>query len=110
VKCLKPRLAVMTAARLAPLVAVNPDATPRPSGRAWMTERASWLTRYPLCEVCAAAGRLSEAREVDHIEPLCEGGADDASNYQALCLECHREKTRGEATRRADGRRSRLMW
>jgi hypothetical protein len=31
--------------------------------------------------------------EVDHIVPLSEGGSNDASNLQALCLMCHRVKS-----------------
>jgi hypothetical protein len=32
--------------------------------------------------------------EVDHIDALEDGGQDIASNLQALCVPCHREKTR----------------
>lgn len=31
--------------------------------------------------------------EVDHIIPLSEGGTNEASNLQALCLMCHRVKS-----------------
>jgi 5-methylcytosine-specific restriction endonuclease McrA len=31
--------------------------------------------------------------EIDHIVPLSEGGSNDASNLQALCLMCHRVKS-----------------
>ena len=31
--------------------------------------------------------------EVDHIVPLAEGGKDEFSNMQALCKNCHKEKT-----------------
>jgi hypothetical protein len=31
--------------------------------------------------------------EVDHILPLSEGGTNEASNLQALCLMCHRVKS-----------------
>lgn len=31
--------------------------------------------------------------EVDHIVPLSEGGTNEASNLQALCLMCHRVKS-----------------
>ena len=51
-------------------------------------ERDRWR-----CRGCGRAGRL----EVDHIEPLAEGGAVyDLTNLQALCRHCHIEKTRGE--------------
>lgn len=31
--------------------------------------------------------------EIDHIKPLSEGGSNDTSNLQALCLMCHRVKS-----------------
>lgn len=31
--------------------------------------------------------------EIDHKIPLSEGGSNDASNLQALCLMCHRVKS-----------------
>ena len=37
------------------------------------------------CADCGAASRL----EVDHIEPLWEGGPKEDSNLQALCRSCH---------------------
>ena len=40
------------------------------------------------CRSCGKAGRL----EVDHIEPLWEGGAEELDNLQALCKTCHIKK------------------
>ena len=34
--------------------------------------------------------------ELDHIVPLCLGGTNDTANIQALCPECHAEKTQLE--------------
>jgi 5-methylcytosine-specific restriction protein A len=34
--------------------------------------------------------------EVDHVEDLAPGGADEPSNMVALCPNCHASKTRGE--------------
>ena len=34
-----------------------------------------------------------EKYQIDHIIELWEGGTDDESNLQALCLSCHRVKT-----------------
>lgn len=31
--------------------------------------------------------------DIDHIKPLCEGGTNETSNLQALCLMCHRVKS-----------------
>jgi 5-methylcytosine-specific restriction protein A len=39
--------------------------------------------------------------QVDHRIPLAEGGTDDASNLQWLCVDCHRQKTEREKARRA---------
>lgn len=36
--------------------------------------------------------------EIDHILPLSEGGSNDQSNLQALCLMCHRVKSNRSAT------------
>ena len=38
--------------------------------------------------------RTPEGYEVDHIIPLCAGGADSPENMQLLTIEQHREKTR----------------
>ena len=46
------------------------------------------------CDACAE--HLGDATEYDHITPLCRGGTNDPSNFQALCPQCHAEKTRGE--------------
>jgi 5-methylcytosine-specific restriction endonuclease McrA len=31
--------------------------------------------------------------QIDHKIPLCLGGSNDSENLQALCLNCHAEKT-----------------
>ena len=51
-------------------------------------EAAGWR-----CSRCGRAGRL----ECDHKVPLDKGGDPWAmENLQALCIGCHREKTRAE--------------
>lgn len=42
-----------------------------------------------------------EKYQIDHIIELWEGGTDDESNLQALCLSCHRVKTDRNAKKRA---------
>ena len=53
------------------------------------------LSQDGTCPICGAklqSGNL----HFDHIVPLALGGADDESNWQAICAEpCHRKKTRG---------------
>lgn len=46
---------------------------------------------------CQKCDKLTPELEADHIIPLCLGGKDDESNMQALCIDCHREKSAGEA-------------
>ena len=46
-----------------------------------------------LCQPCLKAGRITEAREVDHIKPKANGGTDAMVNLQSICRECHAAKT-----------------
>lgn len=61
--------------------------------------RASLFKRFPLCVKCLEQGRAVAATERDHVTPLEEGGADDETNEQALCAECHEVKSRAESQR-----------
>lgn len=65
-------------------------------GRAGVARRARWLSHNPLCVHCREKGRVTEAKQVDHIVALAHGGADDESNLQSLCEACHKEKTAAE--------------
>jgi len=76
----------------------SPGKTKRARGRSWMARRYAWLAQHPECAEC---GRIDVTNQVDHIVPLCEGGADDESNMQTMCDEHHRAKTAEEAGRRA---------
>lgn len=63
----------------------------------WLHVRKSKLTTTPLCERCAAKGRVRAATEVHHINPVERGLsyeekerlAFNLSNLQSLCHECH---------------------
>lgn len=82
----------------------SPKATKRITGRRLQAMRAELFARQPLCVRCESNGRVTLATQRDHIKPLAEGGADDASNEQGLCEACHEEKSLGErllAQRRA---------
>jgi len=69
-------------------------------GSAWTKLRESILQRDAgLCQACRKQGRLTPARDVDHIIPKAEGGTDDESNLQSLCRACHTEKTKAETAR-----------
>lgn len=68
--------------------------TERTRGRTWMALRGRIMARDGgLCVVCRARGRITPALEVDHIKPLARGGTDDYDNLQAICHDCHAEKT-----------------
>lgn len=43
------------------------------------------------CNLCSQL--LPACFEIDHVVALVNGGADDCHNYQALCPNCHRQKT-----------------
>jgi len=50
---------------------------------------------------CARCKKPLPARfHVDHIKPFSAGGSDRASNLQALCSNCHSEKTEEERYRK----------
>jgi 5-methylcytosine-specific restriction protein A len=99
--------------------AKRPDAPARLSGRKGQERRARWLSEQPLCVMCQAMTppRVTAGQDVDHIRPLAKGGADDETNLQTLCSECHQAKSirdRGHTPRpkspvtfTADGR---IVW
>jgi len=62
-------------------------------GRALQQRRARWFRAHPLCVRCEARGLIAQAVELDHVVSLEDGGADDESNLQGLCMPCHQEKT-----------------
>jgi len=66
-----------------------------------MARRARWLREHPLCAHCAREGHARAAHEVDHEVPLIEGGKDEESNYQSLCIDHHKQKSAAEASARA---------
>jgi 5-methylcytosine-specific restriction protein A len=77
----------------------KPTATKRVTGRKLQAMRADLFSRNPLCVECEKQGRVRLATQRDHIVPLAEGGLDDDSNVQGLCIECHDEKSLAERLR-----------
>lgn len=78
-------------------------------GAAWRKVRARVLRRdQGLCQVCAAAGRVTAAGEVDHIISKAEAArlkwsrhqVDQHDNLQAICSDCHKAKTAMERSGR----------
>ena len=62
-------------------------------GRAGQRRRERVLRLNPLCVICQSKGIVKAAEQVDHIKALTNGGLDDESNLQGLCLDCHKTKT-----------------
>ena len=50
------------------------------------------LANAPFCEIC----NTRPSTEVDHIQRLADGGINHPDNYQALCHDCHANKTAHE--------------
>ena len=64
-------------------------------GRPWRRKRESILIRDNYtCRVC---GLTTKDLEVDHIINVAQGGTDDDSNLQAVCIPCHKAKTARES-------------
>lgn len=73
-------------------------------GTAWDKLRKSIMERdLWLCQPCKREGRDTPAKECDHIKPKSKGGTDKLHNLQAICNDCHAEKTAREAAQ-AQGR------
>lgn len=90
-----------------PTIKVVPAASRRTNGRKRQEWRkAAWVSACGLCAMCGKLMRFPDGFELDHIVPLCAGGADDPSNMQVLCVSwgddgkkggCHVAKTAEEA-------------
>lgn len=63
----------------------------------WKKLRAAKFAANPLCELCEAAGRVTQTEEVHHKIPFriddsparIEALAYDWNNLISLCIECH---------------------
>lgn len=98
-KMLKPALKEAKGKTAKPIAVTN-----RVSGYTWMQIRRKVLLDNPLCVTCQDEGRITPAKEVDHIIPLWKGGDSTGhQNLQGLCIEHHLDKSRAEAKERASG-------
>ncbi len=67
------------------------SSTKRGYGRDWQKVRAAVLAEEPLCRVCMAQGRVTEAVEVHHEQPISEhpGLRLQKAFLVPLCKPCH---------------------
>lgn len=60
--------------------------------------RASFMANNP-CPINQAKRGPCPGYHVDHITPLCAGGADHPNNMQWLTIKAHQDKTRDDIRR-----------
>jgi len=63
--------------------------------------------------LCAQAGCVKLAVEVDHKLAIVNGGSNDLANMQGLCPQCHADKTRtdlGQTPRAQFDDKGRVKW
>ncbi len=70
--------------------------------RRWGRHRKLFWPRIHYVSPCREAGFVTQADEVDHVIPLNlrPDLAWDSSNFQAICRQCHEEKTATENRKR----------
>jgi 5-methylcytosine-specific restriction endonuclease McrA len=73
----------------------------RPSEKQELWEQQGCQCANPACCAPLTLGEV----QWDHVRPLWAGGTNE-ENWQGLCADCHREKTRREATERAKADRA----
>lgn len=67
-------------------------------GTAWEKLRRAVMERDDyLCQSCHRSGRVTAAKQVDHVVPKAQGGTDAESNLEAICVSCHKAKTARES-------------
>jgi 5-methylcytosine-specific restriction protein A len=69
-------------------------------GHALQRIRRQQFLDQPLCVACLAKGIYTAATVSDHIIALVNGGLEDESNRQSLCVPCHEVKTREDLGQR----------
>jgi 5-methylcytosine-specific restriction endonuclease McrA len=70
------------------------------SRRARVLARFDGMCAYPGCDV-------RDSLQIDHTIPLELGGADEDHNLKAICVSCHKRKTRLDVKMIAKARRIR---
>jgi len=68
---------------------------------AWRKLRNRFIQVHPLCTHCMDEDRTTEAKEIDHIKAIEDGGEPlDWNNLQSLCKAHHTKKTNRERAER----------
>lgn len=83
-----------------PDVSVIPDPDRSTEGRA-VSRAMKDLVRREQNGICARSWCDAPALDVDHIIPLWNFGKNVRANLEALCVDCHAQKTASEAKVRA---------
>lgn len=97
---LKPRIQAANISRVATLEA-KAGTTPRIRGRKWVeTRQRVAVDQQFRCQACGCVW-LPWRDQVDHHVPLEQGGSNDDSNLNLLCVDCHAVKTASEAKGRS---------
>lgn len=71
--------------------------SPLYKSKQWYALRRTVLKKEPLCRMCKAMGRVTQAYAVDHIVPHKGNMAlfHDLNNLQPLCRTCHNKAKQG---------------
>ena len=79
----------------------RPSASKRRYGSQHRRKRDALLRKHPWCAdpFGRHEGQQVKAKIRDHIIPLGQGGKDDESNEQALCVPCHNIKIYRDGSR-----------
>jgi 5-methylcytosine-specific restriction endonuclease McrA len=69
----------------------------------WWRRRKLQLAHEPLCRKCADAGKVTEARVADHVDPH-RGDYNSflTGELQSLCFDCHNRRKRMQELRGYD--------
>lgn len=63
----------------------------------WRKIRKLHLQAHPLCVECLKEGKTTEAKVLDHIKRVNDGGSFwDSDNHQGLCFKHHAKKSAQE--------------
>jgi RNA-directed DNA polymerase len=63
-----------------------------------------------ICPVCGETLYNGEELQLDHIVPRHKGGKDSYDNYQLLHLDCHKQKTAVDLSKREPTRKWLRKW